>query len=329
MAQIDVPELRSLSACESYTRTVCRALRDRAHMIRVTIANEPGDGQRIWGHGLDGLRRMRDIVRAELPGVLVSLGAPFHPTALATTDWTAGSVEGAENAFPWFEQGCDIASPHYSRDRQARRNTRQPWIGRRDSTLDVVLNDEEPIGSENYFDAHGNLNGLNEQLGDVIGMQRTAAWVCGHAITTFHSGAGIGYQRLNGPNAYRPLRDMAGLFDCAAAKAILPGNLPAYRVANWHWSLDQGQLFERFYEPSDTDGTPATRGHCASRLDQFVNHEFFAEQPYELRARARVQFAVWERQGTRYVQVDERGLGINDRIRFAPGLDRVLIGTLR
>jgi hypothetical protein len=122
---------------------------------------------------------------------------------------------------------------------------------------------------------------------------------------------------------------MPGVFHCAAAKAILPGNLPSYRVANWHWSTAQGQLFDRFYEPSDTMGTAATRGHCAVRLDDFVNHEFFAEKPYEIRAKVPMTFSIYERQETVYVKTSDHTLSAGQRLGLSPCLDRLLIGKYR
>jgi len=330
LAQSDIPALATMSMCEDYTRRVCRALRDRQHAFRVTIANEPGD-TRVWRLGLDGLRRMRDIVRQELPNVMVGLGAPWHPEALGTCDWTRLSQENGENAMPWFVQGCNHVTPHYQRGRNRRRVARQPWLGYRDSGLvggSAVAVNEEPEGPKNYYRADGSLFNDNEEDPNVNGMWMTAAWCQGHAITCYHTGAGIGYQRLNRSPAYWRLREMPGIFHVAAAKAVLPGDLPSFRIANWNWSLDQGQLFRRNYEPSDSDGTPATRGHCATNGARFVDHEFSAEREYQLIALARMQFAVWDRRETVFVQTGEHRLGINEAVTLSPCLDRLLIGTL-
>ena len=326
--QSDVPELQALSACEDYARRVCRALKNRS-TIRITVANEPGD-TRVWRHGLEGLRRIRDVVRQELPGVLVGLGAPWHPESEGTCEWTRNSDENGENALPWFGVGCDTIGPHYGRSTSRRRNARQPWLGRRDSSgTDCVMVDEEPIGSYNYYRADGSLTNQNEQDPLNLGVYATASWCQGHAVYCLHTGAGIGYQRLSAPPYYLRLRDMPGLAHAAAAKAVLPADLAGYRFANWGWSLDQGQLFQRDYEPNDNDGTPPTRGHCATSGDRFVLHEMFGELAYDLTARCRVTFTVFDRQGVAFVQTDQRTLNINDRIRFEPCLDRLLIGRFQ
>lgn len=328
LAQSDIPELATGSMCEDYTRRVCRALRDRTHAFRITIANEPGD-TRVWRLGLDGLRRMRDVVRQELPGLVVGLGAPWHPESKGTCEWTRNSDENGENALPWFADGCDTVGPHYGRSTRRRRNARQPWLGRRDSGgTTAVMVDEEPIGCFNYYRNDGSLFNQNEQDPVNLGVYATASWMQGHAVYCFHTGAGIGYQRLARVPAYWRLREMPGLMHVGAAKHVLPGNLPNYRFANWGWSLDQGQLFRREYEPTDSDGTPPTRGHCATSGDEFVNHEFFGEREYDLIARVPMAFAVWDRQGTTFVQVAEHRIAANDRLRMRPCFDRLLVGRL-
>lgn len=326
LAQSDIPEISTLSMCEDYTRRVCRALKDRQFAFRMTVANEPGD-TRVWRLGLEGLRRIRDVIRQELPDVLIGLGAPWHPRSLGTCEWTEGSREDGENALPWFAVGCQTVGPHYGRSTLRRRNARQPWLGRRDSGgTDAVMVDEEPIGAFNYYRPDGSLFNQNEQDPVNLGVYATASWMQGHAVYCWHTGAGIGYQRLSRSPAYFGLREMPGLYHVAAAKAVLPGDLASFQFANWGWSLAQGQWFTRDYEPNDTDGTPATRGHCATAGGRFVLHEFFADRAYTLTPRVGVEFAMWDRVDTTFVQVAQHRLRAGESLRLQPCADRLLIG---
>lgn len=330
-----VPTLDTIGDGERYARAVCRALRDRRHkLMDVTVGNECGDPAIWqWGQDLSGLQRIVRAIRDELPGVLVGLTAPYalDHTAGSTTQWTTRGAEagspGVINFMPKFADGADLVLPHADRAGTWKRAGRQGYIMRRDTEADVVTYVEEFIGPHNYPPGRG--PNLNEAV--LNGVIASAMWAVGCAAYCFHSGAGIGYTEVwPGRPLWYPLREEPGLYHVAAALAVLPPELPNWRVANWTRSLAEGQVFTSRYEPSDAiDGAPA-RGHCAAdpQSGRFVRHEFGVGQGVEIEARAAMTITVHRRDDRRFTEIDARRLASGERYRLEPAPEYLIVGNL-
>lgn len=330
----NVPGIRSLAEAVTYARTWGRKMRDLEHMLAVVVvANEPGD-RSIWPWGgVETLRQVAAAVRAELPSVMLGLGAAYHPQhGSATTGWRKGGTEDGENACAWFgtRHGYDVVSLHGDRGGTAERNGRQGWIERRDGTEghEGVVYSEEDIGPWNYPPGRGpNLNDA-----DLNGMIATSRFAVGLAMHCYHTGAGIGYSRaanVRNGELWFPLRWMPGLDRVAACLDVLPPTLPNWQIANWHWSLGQGQVFETLYTPSDADGDAPTRGHCAiSSTGEFVRHEFVVGREVRLKARVGLEATVWQRQGAAFVDVGQVRLKAGEALTLAPAVEYLIKGRV-
>lgn len=330
----NVPGIRSFREAVAYGRNFGKAVKDLEHMLAcVVVANEPGDSN-IWPWGgVETLREVAAAVRAELPNVLLGLGAAYHPQhGSTTTGWRKGGGEDGENAIPRFgtAHGFDIVSLHGDRGGTAERNGRQGWIERRDGSEGHagIIYSEEDIGPWNYPPGRG--PNLNDP--DLNGMIATSRFAVGLAMHCFHAGAGIGYSRdvnTRTGDLWFPYEWMPGLDRVGACLDVLPAQLPNWSIANWQWTLGQGQLFDTLYTTSDADGDAPTRGHCAlAPTGEFVRHEFVVGRAVSLRARIALKADVYQRQGPAFVVVQSVNLAAGGRLDLAPAVEYLIKGRI-
>lgn len=240
--------LMSQSERRIQVKRVARAIRDSGMsnaVAFVDLVNEPG-------HHLVGpiepadLQQLAADFRSNCPGVLISLGAPYHPS-VGETLW-ADENRGID-AWEQFEVNADLCTPHYDRGGDANRQARQPYHA---TKYGFCTHNDEPIGPGS--------SGSGQSDPRTLRLHATSTWLQGNAGYCWHTDAGVGYQ-----GALQTLSSAPGLVGLAAIRPILEQHgmldIANFNVQNWHWTANP---FESLNGAADSNGTGygAVRTHA-------------------------------------------------------------------
>lgn len=280
-------------------RRVARAIRDaglQQAIAFVDLVNEPG-------HHLVGPIEPRDLqelaaeFRTHCPGVLISLGAPYHPE-VGETLW-ADENRGID-AWEQFEVEADLCTPHYDRGGDAYRQARQPYHAAKYNTC---THNDEPIGPGS--------SGSGQSDPKALRLHATSTWLQGNAGYCWHTDAGVGYQ-----GELRPLASAPGLPGLAAIRPILAQHglldVANFSVQNWHWTANP---FESLHGAADSNGTGygAVRTHALlGSQGRVVIHAIGV--PIAARYRMRRSMVL-----TRYDQTETGYAPLGEEERYAAG----------
>ena len=277
-----VPDLQTHDARMRYADTVISHLQPRRHkLLCVEGCNEPGNGDLYSNYGT--ANELVDFIRKVGDGV----GVPWAGGALyggggSSTAWWLPDGSIAPEAQTLIDR-CPAVSMHLDRGTGAEglwRPVRQPWEGK-NTAGGKMWWDNEPVGFDSSVTWYnmGTPTCMDPQHQTLHRIAALASFMAGAAIFCWHTEGGTGY------SSNRPIRGEDGGADVAAARNILPADLPNWDFHNWHWVSNPVETLEGCIYDHGMEGRGTLRTISATSGADVIVYPFCVPEGATLRAR--------------------------------------------
>jgi hypothetical protein len=296
----------------------------RHKLLCIEGCNEPGNGDLYRNYGTPS-----ELVEFTKK-VGAGLGVPWAAGALygghdSTTAWWMPDGSIAPEAQTLIN-GCPAVSMHLDRGTGSEglwRPVRQPWEGKNTASGKMWW-DNEPVGYDSSVTWY-NMGAATCMDPDHRSLHRVAAlasFMAGAAFFCWHTEGGTGY------SSNRPIRGEHGGPEVAAARDVLPLDLPNWDFHNWHWASNPVETLDGCIYDHGMAGRGTLRTIAATSGADVIVYPFCIPEGATLRARQAMTLNEYQFQDGAYRQVGTRELAAGQTWEQARAFDTLYTGRL-